>query len=58
MRARRAFDDIEDEEDHTAEDAAGLQMARLRVRHALDLPLDEYDTIVATALLDERASSD
>ena len=33
-------------------------MARLRVRRALDLPLDEYDALVASALLDEDASSD
>jgi len=28
--------------------------ARLRVRHALDLPLDEYDRAVASALLATR----
>ena len=58
MRARRAFDDIEDEGDHTAEDAAGPQMARLRVRRTLELPLDGYDALVASALLDEHGSSD
>jgi tetratricopeptide (TPR) repeat protein len=58
MGARRAFNDVEDGDDRAAEDAAGLLMARLRVRHALDLPLDEYDTLVASALLHEPASSD
>ena len=54
MGARRTLDDVEDGDDRAAEDAAGLLMARLRVRHALDLPLDEYDSLVASALLDER----
>jgi predicted Zn-dependent protease len=58
MGARRAVNDVEDGDDRAAEDAAGLLMARLRVRHALDLPLDEYDTLVASALLDGSASSD
>jgi hypothetical protein len=58
MGARRAVNDVEDGDDRAAEDAAGLLMARLRVRHALDLPLDEYDALVASALLDERAPSD
>ena len=58
MGARRALDDVEDGDDHAAEDAAGLLMARLRVRHALDLPLDEYDTLVASALLGERDTPD
>ncbi|WP_244277061.1 tetratricopeptide repeat protein [Geodermatophilus obscurus] len=57
MGARRAFGDIEDGDDRAVEDAAGLLMARLRVRHALGLPLDEYDTLVASALLDERSTS-
>ena len=58
MGARRAVNDVEDGDERAAEDAAGLLMARLRVRHALDLPLDEYDALVASALLDERAPSD
>jgi predicted Zn-dependent protease len=58
MGARRALDDVEDGDDRAAEDAAGLLMARLRVRHALDLPLDEYDALVASALLSERDTSD
>ena len=45
-------------DDRAAEDAAGLLMARLRVRHALDLPLDEYDTLVASALLSGRDTPD
>ena len=57
MGARRTLDDVEDGDDRAAEDAAGLLMARLRVRHALDLPLDEYDTLVASALLGERDTS-
>ena len=58
MGARRAFNDIEDGDDRAVEDAAGLLMARLRVRHALDLPLDEYDTLVASALLSGRDTPD
>ena len=58
MGARRTLDDVEDGDDRAAEDAAGLLMARLRVRHALDLPLDEYDALVASALLSESDSSD
>ncbi len=57
MGARRTLDDVEDGDDRAAEDAAALLMARLRVRHALDLPLDEYDTLVASALLGERDTS-
>ncbi len=57
MGARRAIGDVEAGDDRAAEDAAGLLMARLRVRHALDLPLDEYDSLVASALLDERTPS-
>jgi predicted Zn-dependent protease len=56
--ARRAFNEVEDGDDRAAEDAAGLLMARLRVRHALDLPLDEYDTVVASAMLGEPDTSD
>jgi hypothetical protein len=33
-------------------------MARLRVRRTLELPLDGYDALVASALLDEHGSSD
>ncbi|WP_448618286.1 hypothetical protein [Geodermatophilus sp. URMC 65] len=58
MGARRAIDDVEAGDDRAAEDAAGLLMARLRVRHALDLPLDEYDELVASALLGEPDSPD
>ncbi len=58
MGARRALDDVEDGDDRAAEDAAGLLMARLRVRHALDLPLDEYDSLVASALLSEPDTPD
>jgi Flp pilus assembly protein TadD len=58
MGARRAFNEIEDGDDRAAEDAAGLLMARLRVRRALGLPLDEYDALVASALLNERATTD
>jgi tetratricopeptide (TPR) repeat protein len=55
MGARRAFNEIEDGDDRAAEDAAGLLMVRLRVRRGLDLPLDEYDALVASALLRERS---
>ena len=58
MGARRTLDDVEDGDDRAAEDAAGLLMARLRVRHALDLPLDEYDALVASALLGEPDTPD
>ena len=58
MGARRTLDDVEDGDDRAAQDAAGLLMARLRVRHALDLPLDEYDSLVASALLGEPGTSD
>ena len=58
MGARRTLDDVEDGDDRAAQDAAGLLMARLRVRHALDLPLDEYDMLVASALLSGRDTSD
>ncbi len=58
MGARRALDDVQDGDARAAEDAAGLLVARLRVRRALELPLDEYDALVASALLDERATSD
>ncbi|MGY1680647.1 hypothetical protein [Geodermatophilus sp. SYSU D01176] len=58
MGARRALSDVEDGDDRAAEDAAGLLMARLRVRRTLGLPLDEYDALVASALLDERATAD
>ncbi len=58
MGARWAFNEIEDGDDRAAEDAAGLLMARVRVRRALGLPLDKYDALVASALLNERAASD
>jgi predicted Zn-dependent protease len=43
---------VEDGDDEAAGDAAGLMAARLRVRRALELPMDEYDELAATALLD------
>ena len=46
-----------DGDDEAVEDAAGLMASRLRVRRALELPLDEYDAVVASALLVERARS-
>lgn len=59
MGMQRAVNDVEDGDDlDAAEDAAGLMAARLRVRHALDLPLDEYDRVVASALLANRERSD
>ena len=58
MGARQAFNGVEDGDDQAAVGAAGLLTARLRVRHALGLPLDEYDTLVASALLSERADAD
>jgi tetratricopeptide (TPR) repeat protein len=58
MGVQRAVNDVEDGDDlDAAEDAAGLMAARLRVRHALDLPLDEYDRVVASALLAARERS-
>lgn len=51
MGVRRTMDDARDGDAAAAEDAAGLMAARLRVRHALDLPLDDYDSLIATALL-------
>jgi hypothetical protein len=46
---------VEDGDDlDAAEDAAGQMAAGLRVRRALDLPLDEYDWVVASALLAAR----
>ena len=58
MGLQRAVNDVEDGDDlDAAEDAAGLMAARLRVRHALDLPLDEYDRLVASALLAARGRS-
>ena len=52
MGLPRAVNDVEVGDDlDAAEDAAGLMTARLRVRHALDLPLDDYDRVVASALL-------
>lgn len=54
MGVQRAMNDVEDGDDL---DAAGLMTARLRVRHALDLPLDEYDRVVASALLAARERS-
>lgn len=58
MGARRALADVEDGDDDAAEAAAGLLAARLRVRHALDMPLDEYDRVVADALLAGRERPD
>jgi tetratricopeptide (TPR) repeat protein len=58
MGVQRAVNEVEDGDDlDAAEDAAGLMAARLRVRHALDLPLDEYDRVVASALLAARERS-
>jgi hypothetical protein len=49
---------VEDGDDlDAAEDAAGQMAAGLRVRRALDLPLDEYDWVVASALLAARERS-
>lgn len=52
LGAQRTLTDVADGDFAAAEHASGLLMARLRVRHALDLPLDEYDALVASALLD------
>ena len=58
MGVQRAVNEVEDGDDlDAAEDAAGLIAARLRVRRALDLPLDEYDRVVASALLATRERS-
>lgn len=59
MGVQRAVNEIEAGDDlDAAEDAAGLMAARLRVRHALALPLDEYDRVVASSLLAARERSD
>jgi predicted Zn-dependent protease len=58
MGVQRTMNDVEDGDVAAARDAAGLVMARLRVRRALDLPLDEYDAVAPSALLADRATSD
>ena len=58
MGVQRAMNDVEDGDDlDAAENAAGLMAARLQVRRALDLPLDEYDRVVASAMLAARERS-
>lgn len=58
MGVQRAVNDVEDGDDlDAAEDAAGLMTARLRVRQALDLPLDESERVAASALLAARERS-
>jgi tetratricopeptide (TPR) repeat protein len=52
MGVLRSVSRVEDGDERAADDAAGLMAARLRVRRALDLPMDEYDELVTTALLD------
>ncbi|WNV74135.1 M48 family metallopeptidase [Geodermatophilus sp. DSM 44513] len=58
LGAQRALSDVQDGEFSAADDATGLLMARLRVRDALGLPLDEYDALVTSALLGERVAPD
>jgi hypothetical protein len=48
----RCVNPVEDGDEEAAGDAAGLMAARLHVRRPLELPMDEYDELVATALLD------
>ncbi|MDP9460025.1 MAG: hypothetical protein M3Q22_07170 [Actinomycetota bacterium] len=57
MGAQRTLNEVADGDDVAAEDAPGVLMTRLRVRHALGLRLDDYDSLVASALLAERQSS-
>jgi predicted Zn-dependent protease len=52
MGTLRSVNRVEDGDDRAAGYAAGLMRARRRVRRALELPADEYDELVATALLD------
>lgn len=52
------MNDVRDGDDEAVEDAAGLMACRLRVRRALELPLDECDAVVASALLAQRPTSD
>lgn len=58
MGVQRTMNDVRNGDDGAVEDIAGLMAARLRVRHALDLPRDEYDRVVASALLLGRGESD
>jgi len=58
LGAQRALADVADGEFSAADDATGLLMARLRVRDALGLPLDEFDALVASALLGEQVAPD
>ncbi|SNS78929.1 hypothetical protein SAMN06893096_10830 [Geodermatophilus pulveris] len=58
LGAQRALADVEDGDFSAADDAPGLLMARLRVRDALGLPLDDYDALVTSALLGERVAPD
>jgi predicted Zn-dependent protease len=52
MGVLRSLNRVEDGDEEAAGGAAHLMAARLRVRRALELPTDEYDELVATALLD------
>jgi predicted Zn-dependent protease len=52
MGVLRSVNRAGDGDEEAAGDAAGLMAARLRVRRALELPMDEYDELAATALLD------
>jgi predicted Zn-dependent protease len=52
MGVLRSVNRVGDGDEEAAGEAAGLMAARLRVRRALELPMDEYDELVATALLD------
>jgi tetratricopeptide (TPR) repeat protein len=52
MGVLRSVNRVEDGDDRAAGYAAGLMRARRRVRRALELPVDEYDELVDTALPD------
>jgi hypothetical protein len=51
MGVLRSVDRVEDGADRAVGDAAGLMRACRRVRRSLELPMDEYDELVATELL-------
>jgi predicted Zn-dependent protease len=50
MGLLRSVNKVQDGDDGAARAAAGLMAARLRIRRTLDLPLDDYDELVAGAL--------